>query len=370
MGKQKILFVDDEHYFLEGVRRIMKKHSKIWHMDYVESGAEALRATAQTDYDVIVTDVNMPEMNGFELLAELRRLERTRDVPVIVVTGNGESDLKRRALELDATDLLAKPVHPEDMVARLRSALRTKSYQDQIKAHNRTLEAKVAERTAAVESSRREIIWRLGKAGEFRDEETGKHVVRVGCLCRIIAEKMGMDGSFIELLFLASPLHDIGKIGIPDGILLKPGKLTGEERRIMESHCEIGAGILSEEPRGMRPYLEWRGLDTETILSEEKNKIIEMAVKIALYHHEKWDGTGYPHRLANQNIPIEARIVALADVCDALWSKRPYKAAFPEHKVLEVIREGIGLHFDPAVCKAFFDCLNELRAIQKNISDD
>lgn len=363
------MFVDDEHYFLEGVRRIMKKHSKIWHIDYVKSGAEALQATARTDYDVIVTDISMPEMNGFELLAELRKLERTWDVPVIVVTGNGETDLKRRALELDATDLLAKPVHPEDMIARLRSALRTKSYQDQIKSQNRNLEAKVAERTAAVESSRREIIWRLGKASEFRDEETGNHVARVGCLCRIIAEKMDMDDSFVELIFLASPLHDIGKIGIPDNILLKPGKLTGEERRIIENHCEIGAGILSEEPRGMRPYLEWRGLGAKTILSVEKNQIIEMAIKIALHHHEKWDGTGYPHQLANKKIPIEARIVALADVCDALFSKRPYKAAFPEHKVLEIINEGIGLHFDPAVCKAFFGCLDELRAIQKNFYD-
>ncbi|MEN6374897.1 MAG: HD domain-containing phosphohydrolase [Smithella sp.] len=369
MTRYKVLFVDDERYFLDSVRRILKNQNKIWQIDCVESGVDALRETARIDYDVIVTDINMPYMNGFELLAELRKSDRTRDIPVIVLTGNGENDLKRRALELDATDLLTKPVHPEDIIARLRSALRTKDYQDQIKAYNRTLEAKVAKRTAAVESSRREIIWRLAKAGEFRDEETGNHVARVGCFCRTIAERLGMDNHFIESIFLASPLHDIGKIGIPDSILLKPGELTDEERRIMKRHCAIGAGILSEEPRGMRPYLEWRGINMEAFLCRDKNRIIEMAIKIALNHHEKWDGTGYPQQLANTNIPIEARIVALADVYDALCSKRPYKAALPEHRVLEAIREGAGNHFDPAICKTFLGSLNEIHIIKTKLSD-
>jgi putative two-component system response regulator len=366
---KRILFVDDERFFLDSVKRILKNSNGIWQIDYVESGAAALKETARIDYDVIVTDVNMPGINGFELLAELRRSDRTRDVPVIVLTGNGEDGLKRRALELDATDLLAKPVHPEDLIARLRNALRTKDYQNQIKAYSRTLEAKVAERTAAVESSRREIIWRLAKAGEFRDEETGNHVARVGCFCRIIAESLGMDDHFIESIFLAGPLHDIGKIGIPDSILSKPGGLTTEERRIMERHCVIGTGILSEEPQGMRPYLAWCGIDADAFLSKDKNRIMEMAIQVALCHHEKWDGTGYPRQLTGNNIPVEARIVALADVYDALCSKRPYKAAFPEQRVLEIIKEETGRYFDPAIGRAFLDSLDEIHTVQRKLSD-
>jgi len=367
--KKRIMFVDDERFFLDSMRRILKNQNHIWQIDYLERGIEALQEATRIDYDVIVTDINMPGMNGFELLTELRKSDRTRDVPVIVLTGNGETDLKRRALELDATDLLTKPVHPEDLISRLRSALRTKDYQDQIKAYNRSLEAKVTERTAALESSRREIIWRLAKAGEFRDEETGNHVVRVGCYCRAVAERMGMNGNFIEAIFLAGPLHDIGKIGIPDGILLKQGKLTVDERRIMERHCVFGAEILSERPRGMRPYLAWRGIDADTIQSIDQNPVIEMAIQIALHHHEKWDGTGYPRQLANEKIPIEARIVALADVYDALRSERPYKAAFSENRALEIIREGAGSQFDPTVYNAFLDSLDEIHIIQAKLSD-
>jgi len=367
--KKRILFVDDERFFLDSVRRILKNQRDIWQINYLERGIDALQEVARIDYDVIVTDITMPGMDGFQLLAELRKSDRTRDVPVIVLTGNSENDLKRRALELDATDLLTKPVHPEDLIARLRSALRTKEYQDQIKTYSRTLEAKVAERTAALESSRREIIWRLAKAGEFRDKETGNHVVRVGCYCRIIAERMGMTGHFIESIFLASPLHDIGKIGIPDSILLKQGELTIDERRIMEKHGVFGAEILSERPQGMRPYFDWRGIDGDTFKPIDHNPVIEMAIQIALHHHEKWDGTGYPHQLTNAKIPIEARIVALADVYDALCSKRPYKAMLPEHRVLEIIGEGVGSQFDPTVYNAFLESLDEIHAIQAKLSD-
>ena len=200
----------------------------------------------------------------------------------------------------------------------------------------------------------------MAKAGEFRDEETGNHVVRVGCYCRTVAERMGMPGNFIESIFLASPLHDIGKIGISDSILLKQGKLTIDEHRIMEKHCVFGAEILSEQPRG---------IDGNTLRSIDQNPVIEMAIRIALYHHERLDGTGYPHQLTNENIPIEARIVALADVYDALCSKRPYKEAFPEHLALEIIRKGVGSQFDPAVHDVFLNSLDEIHVIQTKLSN-
>jgi putative two-component system response regulator len=367
--KKRILFVDDERFFLDSMRRILNNQRHIWQINYIENSIDALKETAQTDYDVIVTDITMPVMDGFELLTELRKSDRTQDVPVIVLTGNGEDDLKRRALALGATDLLTKPVHPEDLIARLSSALRTKDYQDQIKTYSRTLEVKVAERTAALESSRREIIWRLAKAGEFRDEETGNHIVRVGCYCRAIAENMNMTENFIDSIFLAGPLHDIGKIGIPDCILLKEGRLTIEERRIMEKHCVYGAKILTERPQGMHLYFDWRGIDGSTFKPTDHNPVIEMAIQIALYHHEKWDGSGYPHQLNTEMIPIEARIVALADVYDALCSKRPYKASIPEDQAIELIREGAGRQFDPAVFNAFLQSLDEIHLIQAKLSD-
>jgi putative two-component system response regulator len=269
---------------------------------------------------------------------------------------------------MDATDLLTKPVHPEDLIARLRSALRMKDYQDQIKAYNADLEIKVAQRTAALESSRREILWRLAKAGESRDEETGNHVARVGCYGRAIAERLGLPGDFIEAIFLAGPLHDIGKIGIPDGILLKPGRLTPEERLIMEKHCVLGAEILSQEPKGMRPYFAWRGIDLQTI-SSDHNPVIDMAVNIALCHHEKWDGSGYPRTLQGQEIPMAARIIAIADVFDALCSRRPYKPPYPEETALEIMAQGVGNHFDPMVHQAFIDSLKEIRIIQTEFPD-
>ena len=357
---KRVLFVDDDRFFLDSVRRILKNQRNIWQINYAESGGDALKEVDKVDYDVIVTDITMPGMNGFELLAELRKSDRTRDVPVIVLTGNSENDLKRRALELDATDLLTKPVHPDDLIARLRSALRTKDYQDQIKAYSRTLEEKVAERTAALESSRREIIWRLAKAGEFRDKETGNHVVRVGCYSRAIAERLGMTGNFVESIFLASPLHDIGKIGIPDSILLKKGKLTIDENKIMEKHCVFGSEILSEQSRSC---------DGNTFRSIDQNPVIEMAISIALCHHEKLDGTGYPHQLTKENIPIEACIVTLADVYDALCSKRPYKETIAEDRVLEIMSKGVGNQFDPAAYDAFINSLDEIHDIKTRLSD-
>jgi putative two-component system response regulator len=367
---KNILFVDDEPLFLEGIRRTLRNQRKHWEMVFVNSGFEALREVSRIDYDTIVTDIKMPGMDGFALLAALREAERTREVPVIVLTGNSEHDLKRRALDMGATDLLNKPVHPDDLIARLRNALRTKEYQDQIKTYSSSLELKVAERTAELEASRRDIVWRLAKAGEFRDEDTGNHVARVGCYCRALSERLGQSRDFIETIYLASPLHDIGKIGISDSILLKPDKLTPDERGIIERHCVIGVEILSQDPQGMSQYFAWRGLDRDQLRIVNQNPMIDMAISIALHHHERWDGTGYPNKLAGEAIPIEARIVALVDVYDALSSQRPYKPALSEAKVLRIMDEGIGNQFDPTVYAAFQDCLDEFRAIRKELSDE
>ena len=375
--KKVVVFVDDERNVLNGFRRMLADQSEVWEMIFLDSADQALDETETREVDVIVSDIRMPGTDGFELLKHLKASERTRDVPVVIVTGNHEEDLKRRALDLGATDLLSKPINTEDLIARVQSALRLKSHQDALKNQNEILEKKVKERTvelealaAKLEKSRLEIIWRLGKAGEYRDEETGNHVIRMGCYCRPIAEALGMGSDFAELLVLAAPLHDIGKIGIPDGILLKPGKLTPSEWEIMRTHPAIGAAILRHDSKMMRAFAQLRAPNETSGSEMDEHPVLGMAASIAQNHHEKWDGSGYPNGLVAEAIPLEARIVALADVYDALICDRRYRKALPEGEVLQMIRENVGRHFDPIVHKAFEKSLDEIRSIRERFSDE
>jgi len=368
--KPRILFVDDEPQVLEGLKRMLSCMDDHWEMSFASDADEALTYAATGSCDGIVSDLRMPGKDGFELLAELRGSEQTRDIPLVIVTGAGEHNLKRQALELGATDLLNKPVDREDLLARIKGMLRLKSVQDELKRHNAILEQRVRERTAELEASRIEIIWRLAKAGEYRDEETGNHIMRVGCYCRILAEELGMDRGFTELLFLTSPLHDVGKIGIPDSILLNKGKLSPEEWRIMQGHCAVGEAILLQQPKGMEPFLAWQVGDASEQAARPDNVLLEMAARIARAHHEWWDGTGYPDGLAGEEIPLEARIVAVADVYDALGSARPYKPAYAEDKVMAIMREENGTHFDANVFGAFENVLEGFRSIRAQYSDE
>lgn len=367
--KMRILFVDDEPNVLDGLRRMLRTERDRWGMSFVGGVDAALDVLRTADFDVVVSDVNMPGKDGFSLMTEMRIDTRTRDIPVIILTGRDDSGIKRRALDLGATDLLNKPVDSQDLIARLRSVIRLKTYQDQLKDQNAVLERKVEQRTVDLVDSRLDIIWRLGKAAEFRDEDTGNHVARVGCYCRVLAERLGADSKFVEMLFLTSPLHDIGKIGIPDAILLKRGPLNEDEWNVMRRHCVIGAKILREDSKVMNAFLAWRGGRRRNHNGNGKNHILKMASSIALTHHERWDGTGYPAGLAGEEIPLESRIVALSDVYDALCSERPYKPAFSEAEALSIIRDEAGRHFDPAVCAAVDESLKELRTIRTELCD-
>lgn len=369
MRKPRVLLVDDEPNVLDALRRVLRTEREHWELCFATSADEALAELERAETDVLVSDVNMPGKTGFNLLAEVRGRESTRDLPVIILTGNQESGLKRRALDLGATDLLNKPADPDELIARLRSALRLKSYQDDLKAQNEILDRKVRERTAEVTQSRLDIIWRLGKAAEFRDEETGNHVVRVGCYCRALAETMGLGRERAEVLLLASPLHDLGKIGVPDHILLKRGPLTDAEWTVMRRHCAIGAQILRQNSKVMETFLNWRGADAQREATNSRNPLLETAALIALMHHERWDGSGYPAGLRGPEIPVEARIVALADSFDALSSARPYKPAFPPERVMSIIREETGSHFDPEIYAVFQMALPELQAIRGEFTD-
>ena len=364
----RILFVDDESNVLSSYRRMLRSHRAMWEMEYELSPLNALQRIQEQSFDVVVTDVRMPEMTGIELLDKIKKNPATEDVQVLIVTGEADRGLKVTALNRDAADLLNKPVNSADLIARIRSAVRVKEFADRLKQQNEQLEQRVRERTAELNASRIDILWRLGKAAEFRDEETGNHVVRVGCYSRIIAKALGLDDDVCENLFLAAPLHDIGKIGVSDIILLKPGKLTDDEWEQMRRHCEIGVAILSDESKFGHVASEHLGLLPKTDV-QVNNPVIYLAIEIAGSHHEKWNGTGYPNGLVGEEIPLSGRIVAIADVYDALRSERPYKKPFSVEKSLEIISEDAGVHFDPAVVKAFFDSIEQICEIESQLSD-
>jgi putative two-component system response regulator len=369
LPRKRVLFVDDEPRFLEGLKRMLRGQENAWEVGYATSADEALEMASQAPHDLLVVDVAMPRKDGFELLAELRNSEKTKDVPVVFLTGSSDHAMKRRALDLGAADLLSKPVGREDLIARVRSVLRLKAHQDRLKAQNQTLAVMVTERTLELEESRREIIWRLAKAGEYRDDQTGNHIARVGCYCRVLAEALGMDRAFTESLFLTSPLHDIGKIGIPDEILLKPGSLTPEEREVMERHCAIGSDILVDPPKGMLTFLRWHDAGDDGIRRVREDPLLKMASAIAMTHHERWNGRGYPLALKGEEIPLESRIVGLSDVYDALRSARPYKQAYSEERAVDILRDENGQHFDPAVYAAFQKAKRDIRAIRAQFLD-
>jgi len=367
--KKQILFVDDEQPVLDALRRMLRSHRDVWDITCVNRPEAAWELLMENSFDAVVSDIKMPGMSGLELLERIQQTEHTKDLPVVMLTGLSTRELKRQALDLGAADLLNKPVEPEDLVARLRAVLRLKSYQDELKAHNELLEQRVYERTSELFHARLDIIWRLGKAAEHRDDATGNHVIRVGCISRVIAETLGMDRELVETLFLAAPLHDIGKIGIPDAVLLKRGRLSPDEWEVMKQHCHIGARILREDCRAKTAFWQWRGPGPQFDDESRDNPVLEMGASIALMHHEKWDGTGYPQGLSGDDIPMESCIVAISDVFDAMTSKRPYKDPYPEDQALEIIRDGAGTHFAPDIYAAFMDALPEIRSIRKRFAD-
>jgi putative two-component system response regulator len=367
----RVLFVDDEPQVLDGLRRVLSPQRNRWDMYFAPSGDEAWDRLHASGADAVVSDVHMPGVSGLELLARMRNTEATGDIPVVIVTGSAERDMKRIALDLGASDLINKPVEVNELVARVRSALRLKDYQDAIKAHNLQLRQKVEARTRELAASRLDVIWRLAKLAEFRDTDTGNHVVRVGFYCQAVAESLNAGPDFTSMLFLTSPLHDIGKIAIPDAILRKPGRLDAREREIMKQHCVLGARILQQDHDGPVPS-SISGLEVAELGPSgpnASNHLLAMAATIALTHHEHWDGQGYPQGLKGEDVPLPARLVAVADVFDALTSCRPYKPACTEVEALAIMREQAGRHFDPFVFSAFEKSMDSIRAVRARFTD-
>ena len=350
-----LLFVDDEPRVLAGIRRSLHGVEAGWMLGFVNSVDEAINYLDCHAVDVTVTDITMPVRDGFDLLQTITHSPRLSHIPVIVLTGLADTDMKRRALDSGAFDLVAKPIRPEDLIARLRSVLRTKDYQDSLAELNQTLERKVAERTQELEASRTDILICLAMAGECRDTETGHHLIRVARYSRRLAEGVGLPASDIDTIFKASPLHDIGKLGVPDHILLKPGALDSTERALMQTHCKMGHRILST-PAAIAAIFD------STLHCSASNPLLNAAAEIALHHHERWDGSGYPNGIAGPGIPMAARIVAVADVYDALTSHRPYKSAMTHAAAIELQRGEAGRHFDPKIIRV-------LESISRNFDE-
>src|SRR6185503_12722617 len=314
-------------------------------------------------------DVMMPHVDGLAILEAVRGDAQLRYLPVIILTASSDAKTKQNALELGATDFLHKPVDPSELLPRVQNALIVKAYQDHLKRYSQELEEAVRLRTAEVEATRQDLIFCLARAAEFRDDDTGHHILRVGRYAGIIASQLGFNNKYVKLIEQAAQLHDVGKMGIPDAILLKPGKLDPEEFENIKKHCGFGKRIILPLPDS-----EWVRLKTHTnigsrIMDVASSPVLAMASRIAVTHHEKWNGSGYPLGLAGEDIPVEGRIVAVADVYDALSSARPYKAPFPREKCLSIMQEQRGIHFDPKILDAFIARINDIISVQIEYAD-
>ena len=309
---------------------------------------EALAWIEGNTPDLVLTDYKMPNLDGVSYTRQFRQMPYCADVPLVMVTCIEDREVRYQALEAGATDFLTKPVDQVECRTRCRNLLTLRHQQQIIKDRNRWLERRVSEATNAIRTRERETLMRLAKAGEYRDEETGNHVLRMARYSQLIAEELGLSAEETKVIEIAAPMHDIGKIGIPDAILLKPGKHTPDEFAIMKRHTLIGYEILKESP----------------------SKYLQMGATIALGHHEKFDGSGYPYGLRGEEIPLAARIVAVADVFDALTSVRPYKQAWPVQDAVAYLRKQRGTHFDPGCVDRFLARFNRVMDIYQALSDE
>ncbi len=345
-AKPTVLVVDDTALNLQVATGILReRHTALAATD----GQKALDIVAKRpDIQLILLDIMMPGMDGYEVCRHLKADPVTARIPVIFLTALNSTEDERKGFEAGAVDFINKPFQPETLLARVRTHLA-------LYAQERHLDGLVRERTAALEaktveleSTRLQVIRQLGRAAEFKDDDTGTHVIRMSHYSRLLAEAAGLSSDRVDLIYKASPMHDIGKLGIADSILKKPGKLTDEEFAAMQKHPAIGAGIIGRQG----------------------SELLEVARVVALTHHEKWNGRGYPRGKVGEDIPIEGRIVAIADVFDALTSTRPYKPAWTIERTLEVMTKDAGTHFDPSLIPVFFERLPDILAVKQQYGEE
>ena len=368
-----VLVVDDEEPIRQTVGYYLEDND--FNVLEAENGRVGLELFKQKKPDLVLVDLRMPEVDGLDVLAHIAG--QSSDTPVIVISGTGIIADVVEALRLGAWDYILKPI--EDMSVLLHAvhkALERTRLIRENREYSQQLEEKVRIRTAQLEAANREllenqlqVIRKLGKAAEYKDNETGRHVIRVSLYCGILAEALGLPPETVDLLHLCSPMHDLGKIGIPDNILQKPGPLDPSDWEMMKEHSGIGKDMLQPLTAEDIDLYRKHTRIGEDILAGTDSPLLEMARKIAAYHHEHWDGSGYPHGLKGEDIPIEARIVTVADIYDALSSQRSYKEPFPEEKCQQVIRSFSGTILDPAIVKVFFQNIDQILKIKEEWKD-
>jgi putative two-component system response regulator len=329
----RLLIIDDQEQNIRMLERILAK-AGYEHVTSTTDSTEALALQRRVNPDLVLLDLHMREKDGFQVLEEIMAHDGAEQVPVIMITADDSAETKRRALALGAKDFVGKPFDSAEVLLRIRNHLETRFLYQKLRGQNVELEAKVLERTQELEQSQLEVLERLAAAVEFRDDDTGNHTRRVAQVSAMLAQKIGIESTTVELIRRAAPLHDIGKVGIPDSILLKAGPLTGDEFEIMKTHTVIGSRMLSKG----------------------RSELVRFSQRIARSHHEWWDGSGYPDRVSGQSIPLESRIVAVADFLDALTHERPYRPAWGIDETLAEIKRRSGTHFDPSIIRA----LNEI----------
>ncbi len=359
-GPETVLIVDDEVQACQSIQRFLM--AKGYGATYATSGAEAL-AVARTERPMaVLLDIRMPGMGGIEALAELKKADA--DCAVIMLTAVDDIETAVNTIRLGATDYLRKPVSFGELLHSVRSTLEKRSLVMENREYQRSLEEKVTQRTAEIELTRDVTLLGLSTLAEYRDPETGAHLQRIREYSKVLAIQLGkdggtyahlIDGQFINTIHKVSPMHDIGKVGIPDKILQKPGPLTPLEFEVMKEHTRIGGKTLDTAE--------------QRLLAVTNRSFLSMAKEIAFCHHEKWDGSGYPGGIEGEQIPLSARIMCVADVYDALISKRVYKPAFPHQKAGGIIINGSGSHFDPAVVAAFQAVERQFMLIKDSVAD-
>jgi len=348
-----ILVVDDEAVNIKLLERTLRT-AGYTEVIAAQDPRQVLALQQAHQCDLILLDINMPHMDGYAVMAQLKAEISGPLPPILVLTAQHMQEHRQHALDSGARDYVTKPFDSNELLSRVRNLLEVQLAHKYMHHHNEILEQKVEERTREIQEtneqlhqSRLMIVRKLGRASEYRDEETGLHIIRMSKMSVLLGQAMGMDQHQLDLLLNAAPMHDVGKIGIPDNILLKPGKFEPEEWEIMKTHAQIGADILGED----------------------ESELLIMARDIALTHHEKWNGNGYPNQLKDKEIPLVGRVCALADVFDALTSKRPYKKAWTTDEAVALIKEESGQHFDPELVAHFFALLPEFIAIKEKYAE-
>lgn len=354
-----VLVVDDTVEVIDLLVNLLRQHYRV---KAATNGSKALEiARGEGAPDLILLDVVMPDLSGYEVCRELKADPATRSIPVIFLTGLTSTDDERRALELGAEDFIAKPINPPIVLARVATHLKLKAAADFLRDQNAYLETEVQRRGQELSAIQDVTVLAMASLAETRDVETGNHIRRTQFYVKALAEQLQrnplysdqLDGRTIELLYKSAPLHDIGKVGIPDRILLKPGRFTAEEFEVMKTHTTLGRDAIANAERQL-------GLEVD---------FLRLAKEIAYSHQEKWDGSGYPLGLKGDDIPLSARLMALADVYDALISRRIYKEPMTHDAAAGIIRDGSGSHFDPAVVEAFLAVEAEFQAIAARFID-